>query len=160
MVADALNWIPLESLESLSPGMMSAIAAAIFLLTVSLVAMGVPGVIVPSAVTSSAVLGPLPAILVVVIAAAAGSQLLFVMARRLGRERIHSRFGPRLERFERRFTDYGCWYVLGLRLVGAPHGLISAGSAMMSIRSRSFALATVLGLLPVISISATATHLF
>lgn len=132
------------------------LAAILFAGIAALIALCVPGVLVPAAVTSGAVLGPVGATAVVTLGALLGSQLFFMAARRLGRERMQARLGSRLDRFQRRFAAHGIWYVIGLRLIGAPHFLVTAGSAVMPMRSATFALATLIGLLPVVSIAAAA----
>ena len=50
----------------------------------------------------------------------------------------------------------GFYYLLGLRLAGAPHVLVTASSALSAIRTRSFITATLLGFLPAIALAAMA----
>jgi uncharacterized membrane protein YdjX (TVP38/TMEM64 family) len=134
----------------------AALVAAVWLLTTSLVAAGVPGVLIPATLATEALAGPVAATATVSMGAMGGSLLLFAAARRWGAPRIVSRFGSRLESFERRFQAHGLWYVIGLRLIGAPHMLVTVGSAMMPIRAPAFALATMVGCLPAIALAALA----
>ena len=76
------------------------------------------------------------------------------MVRHLARDRVRVWLGRRLDGFELNFASYGIWYVIGLRLVGTPHFLVTTGSALMPIRPWTFAGSTLLGLLPAIAIAA------
>jgi uncharacterized membrane protein YdjX (TVP38/TMEM64 family) len=133
-----------------------ALAVALFALTSALVGAGVPGVIVPLSFSSGALLGSGTGILVVVAGALAGSQALFLVARNLMRERMRVRLGDRLDKFERHFERRGLLYIVGLRVAGAPHLLVTAGSALVRLRSDHFAAATALGFLPAIAVAALA----
>jgi uncharacterized membrane protein YdjX (TVP38/TMEM64 family) len=64
--------------------------------------------------------------------------------------------GPRIERFDQTIAQRGFFYLLGLRLLGMPHMLVTAASALSPLRARSFALATLLGFLPAVTIAAMA----
>ena len=131
------------------------LAGLFFLVTAALVAFCIPGVLIPVALSSGALLGAWQAVAAVALGAVVGSQLFFLCARYLASERLRARLGPRLEGFERRVSGRGIWYVAGLRLLGAPNFLVTTGSALMPIRSSSFAAATLLGFLPAIAIAAT-----
>lgn len=130
------------------------VAGFFFVATAILIALCVPGVLIPMALSSGALLGGWGAAAVVALGAVAGSQLFFLSARSFAGDRLRARLGKRLEPFERRFAAHGTWYVIGLRLVGTPHFVVTAGSALMPIRSSSFAAATLLGFLPAIAIAA------
>ena len=108
------------------------------------------------AFTSSALVGPWPGVAVVGLGALAGSQILFTLVRHLFLDRVRGWLGRDIDRFEHKFASYGPWYVIGLRLVGAPHFLVTGASALMPIRPWIFAAATLLGLLPAIAIGAAA----
>lgn len=129
---------------------------ALLALTATLVALGVPGVMVPISFSSGALLGGGLGMLCVVLGAALGSQLFFVATRRWLAARVRRRWGERLNHFDRAISKRGFFYLLGLRLVGVPHLLVSAASAVSAIRARSFALATLLGFLPAIALAAMA----
>lgn len=138
----------------------AVLVAALWLLTTSLTAAGIPGVLIPATLAAEAIAGPLAATATISLGALSGSMLLFIAARKWGSPAIHSRFGGRLESFERRFAAHGIWYVIGLRAIGAPHMLVTAGSAMMPIRAPAFGAATLLGSLPAIALAAIAGSAF
>lgn len=131
------------------------LAGLFFVATAALVAFCIPGMLIPMALSSGALLGAWEAVAAVALGAVAGSQIFFLCARYFASERLRKRLGPRFEAFERRVSGRGIWYVAGLRLVGAPNFLVTTGSALMPIRSSSFAAATLLGFLPAIAIAAT-----
>ena len=131
--------------------------ALVFLtVTATLVALGVPGVLMPISFSSGALLGGWFGMLVVIAGALLGSQALFVVTRRWLGDRLRRRWGEQLARFDRKMEQRGFYYLLGLRLVGAPHLLVTTSSALSAIRTRSFLLATLFGLLPAITLAAMA----
>ena len=125
-------------------------------LTATLIAFGVPSVLVPISFSSGALLGGWIGMLVVVAGAVIGSQLFFVVTRRWLAARIRRRWGERVAGFDRSISKRGFTYLLGLRLAGVPHLLVTGASAVSAIRARNFALATLLGFLPAIALSAMA----
>jgi len=132
------------------------LALAFLIVTATLVALGVPGVLVPISFSSGALLGGWFGMLVVIAGALLGSQALFVVTRRWLGHRLRRRWGEQLARFDRKMEQRGFYYLLGLRLVGAPHLLVTTSSALSAIRARSFLLATLFGLLPAITLAAMA----
>ena len=130
------------------------VAGLVFLVTATLIAFSVPGVLLPMALTSGALLGPWQAAAVVALGAVAGSQLFFIAARQLSGDTLRARLGGRFESFQTRFANGGLWYVVGLRLVGAPNFLVTAASALTPMSGSTFAFATLLGMLPAIGIAA------
>lgn len=148
----------LFTIESL---MQSDLALALVLcgLTATLVACCVPGTLVPLSVSSGALLGGAQGALVVTAGAVIGSHILFLASRHLLRDRIRARWGLRLHKFETHFARRGLFYVAGLRVVGVPHFLVTAGCALSPLRARTFLAATLLGLLPVIALTSTAGSL-
>jgi uncharacterized membrane protein YdjX (TVP38/TMEM64 family) len=125
-------------------------------LTAALVGSGVPGVLVPLSFSSGALLGGWLGMLVVIAGAVLGSHALFVATRRWLGTRVRRRWGEKLDRFDHAVGKRGFYYLLGLRLAGVPHVLVTASSALSAIRARSFVLATLLGFLPAIALSAMA----
>ncbi len=147
----------IEELVAFDGAMLTAaLIATMWLLTTSLVAAGVPGVLIPATLATEALAGPVAAMATVSAGAIGGSLLLFVLARRWGAPAFARRFGTRLQAFEQGFARRGIWYIAGLRLVGTPHMLVTVGSAMMPIRAPAFAGATLLGFLPSIALAAMA----
>jgi uncharacterized membrane protein YdjX (TVP38/TMEM64 family) len=154
---DNPGWL-FEQVPFLAPLLGSEVLLGIALLslTATLVALGVPGVLVPMSFSSGALLGGWAGMLVVIAGAVLGSHVLFVVTRRWLSARVRKRWGKRLERFDGDMTRRGFYYLLGLRLAGAPHVLVTASSALSAIRTRSFIAATLLGFLPAIALAAMA----
>ena len=152
-----VGWI-LDQVPVIAPlaGSELLLALGLLTLTATLVAFGVPGVLVPISFSSGALLGGWFGVLVVIAGAMLGSQVLFVATRRWLSERLRRRWEGRLARFDRQIEQRGFYYLLGLRLAGAPHVLVTASSALSRIRARSFVLATLLGFLPAITLAAMA----
>lgn len=138
----------------------AALITALWLVTAGLVAAGTPGVIIPATLAAEVLTGPLVATAIVSLSAMGGSLLLFSAARRWGSPVLARRLGSRLASFERRFAVHGIWYIIGLRIIGTPHMIVTVGSAMMPIRAPAFAAATLLGFLPAIALSALAGSAF
>lgn len=134
----------------------AALAVTFLALTAVLVAGGVPGVIMPLSFSSGALLGGWQGMLVVACGAVLGSQALFVLIRSRMQERVRKRWAARLAGFEKHLSERGFFYLVGLRLAGAPHFVVTAGAALTSLPARSFAGATLAGLLPVIALTAAA----
>ena len=132
------------------------LVAFLCLMTTSLVAAGIPGVLIPATLATEALAGPVAATATVSMGALGGSLVLFAAARRWGAPKAAARFGSRLDSFGQRFADHGISYVIGLRLIGTPHVLVTVGSAMMPMRASAFAVATFVGCLPAIALAAAA----
>jgi uncharacterized membrane protein YdjX (TVP38/TMEM64 family) len=143
----------LVQLDGAIPGQLG-LALALFALTSTLVAAGIPGTTVPLSVSSGALLGGGLGMAVILAGVLAGSQALFLIARHALSERMRRRLGGWLEPFERRVG--GIAYVIALRLGGAPHFLVTVGSALARLRPTHFALATLIGVAPAISVAAMA----
>jgi uncharacterized membrane protein YdjX (TVP38/TMEM64 family) len=123
-------------------------------------ATGMPGVIIPLTVLAAATLGPLPATVAVLAGVVGGSQLLFWLMQHVGRDRIIAKFGDRIAIIERGFTTRGLMCLVGLRLIGTPHLLVTGASAILPVRHVHFATMTAVGTLPAICLSAGATLIF
>jgi uncharacterized membrane protein YdjX (TVP38/TMEM64 family) len=132
------------------------LVAVLWLMTTSLVAAGIPGVLIPATLATEALAGPVAATVTVSMGALGGSLMLFAAARRWGAPKAAARFGRRLDTFGERFAAHGILYVIGLRLIGTPHVLVTVGSAMMPMRAPAFAMATFAGCLPAIALAAVA----
>lgn len=131
-----------------SGGSLAAVAAATFLLTALLMAVGVPGIIVPVSLTAGAMLDAEVAAAAVAAGGAFGSQALLLLTRRSLRERVRQRLGERLHRIEQAFARGGCWYVLGLRLAGVPNVMLTGACALLPMHGAKFALVSFAGFLP------------
>lgn len=143
---DSVAALPLGSVAL--PAMLAAITA-------SLVAMSVPGAVNTMSFLSGLVLG-LAGVLVVVIGCALGSHLLFLISRRWLGERLRTRFGAKLQGVQEHLGRKGPIYVVGARLGGVPHLLVTAGCAATPISARAFLGASLLGMLPAIFLSVLA----
>lgn len=129
---------------------------AFLTLTATITAFGVPGALMPISFSSGALLGGWEGVLVVIAGAVIGSHALFLVTRRWMAARVRRRWGARLERFDRDISRRGFYYLLGLRLLGTPHMLVTGASALSAVRPRRFALATLLGFLPAITLASMA----
>jgi uncharacterized membrane protein YdjX (TVP38/TMEM64 family) len=154
MIGDLLTGIDLLFASEL------ALALAFAALTAALVAFCVPGTIIPVSISSGALLGGLLGGTAVLLGVLVGSQVLFHASRHLLRDRIKARWGERLTAFEHHFGRRGFFYVVGLRVAGVPHFLVTAGSALSPVRPRAFFAATLLGSIPVIALTSTAGSFF
>ncbi|HVL78528.1 MAG TPA: VTT domain-containing protein [Sphingomicrobium sp.] len=156
MDAGALGSLPLEGLGPILAALDSELllAGIFFVATALLVTLCVPGILVPMALGSGALIGAWEASAAVLLGAVAGSQLLFRGARYVSEHRLRAKLGSRFEAFQNRFAQHGILYVIGLRIVGTPHFLVTAGCALMPIRPGSFAVATLIGFLPAIALAA------
>lgn len=156
MDTSLFTWLPLDALEPMLALLDSEllVAGVFFVATAVLIGLCVPGILLPMALSSGALLGPWGASAVVLLGAAAGSQLFFLSARHFVGDRVRSRLGDRLQAFEQRFAAHGICYVIALRVIGTPHFLVTAASALTPIRSSRFALATLLGFLPAVALAA------
>lgn len=154
---DILGWL-FEQVPFLAALLASEwlLGLALLVLTATLVAFGVPGVLVPISFSSGALLGGWLGMLVVVAGAVLGSHAFFVATRRWLAARVRRRWGARIEQYDQHVSKRGFVYLLGLRLAGVPHVLVTAASALSAIRAPSFALATLLGFLPAIALAAMA----
>lgn len=154
LVSTLLPMTLLESLAAMPIGPF-ALPAIIATLTASLVAMSVPGAVNTMSFVSGLVLG-IAGIVVVMIGVAVGSHLLFLASRRWLGERMQRRFGEKLKSISEHLGRRGPIYVVGARLGGVPHVVVTAGCAATPISARAFLGASLLGMLPAISISAIA----
>jgi len=127
-----------------------------FALTATVIGFGVPGMLVPISFSSGALLGSWEGTGPVIAGALLGSQAFFMVTRRWLAGRVRKRWGERLTRLNGEIERRGFFYLLGLRLAGIPHVVLTAASALSPMRARSFALATLLGFLPAIGLAAMA----
>lgn len=148
MINDFLIWAPKLLENDVLIGLFFFAGTAI------VISLWIPGFLLPIAASSGALLDAWSGSAAVACGALAGSMAIFATARHLSRDRLPARLVDFLHRFEHRFRSQRAWYVLLLRLIGAPHFLVSAGSALMPIRARYFALATLVGMIPAILLAA------
>ncbi len=108
---------------------------------------------VPSGIVLSLALGFLfgrwVATALIVVAGTIGATLLFLCARYLFAEPVRSRLGPMAKRINDGFTRDGFSWLLFLRLTPVvPYFLVNLAPAVSGIRVRTYALATLIGILP------------
>ena len=150
MIEALFAWLPSLAENDL------LLAGIVFAATATIIALWVPGLLLPIAATSGAVMDAWIATGVVSLGALAGSMIIFATTRRFASGRVPARVESFLEAFEARFLSGGAWVVFGLRLAGTPHFLVSAGSALTPMPARSFALATLAGMAPAILLASLA----
>lgn len=153
----APSWLPLGFIEVLaasSYGMIVA-PALLGLLAFCVMTFSIPGALTPTAFVSGLLFG-IGGLVVVVVAALLGSHVLFVATRLWLGERMRRRFGPRLDAIAEHLGKRGPLYVATARFGGVPHLLITAGAAPTTITARTFAAASLIGMLPVLTLAALA----
>ncbi|VVT06100.1 VTT domain-containing protein [Erythrobacter sp. EC-HK427] len=153
----APSWLPLGFVEALAASPYGAFAAPamIALLAFGSIFFSIPGTLTPTAFVSGLLLG-MGGLLIVVGAAALGSHLLFLITRRWLGERMQRKFGARLDQMADHLHKRGPFYVATARLGGVPHLLITAGAAPTPITAQMFALASFVGMLPILTLAALA----
>jgi len=123
-------------------------AAAFLSVYISQTAFSLPGAAILS-LAAGAVFGVLRGTLLVVTGATIGAVLAFLVSRTLLREWVVRRFGARMEGIDRGLREDGLSYLLFLRLVPAfPFFLVNLASGITGIPLRTYALGTLVGILP------------
>jgi uncharacterized membrane protein YdjX (TVP38/TMEM64 family) len=119
-----------------------------FLIYVTVVALSVPAASVLT-IFAGFLFGWLAGGIIVVLAATAGSCLLFAGARTVFGDLLRRRAGPFLNRFAAGFSRNAFSYLLVLRLVPVfPFFIVNIAPAFFGVSLRTFALATVTGIIP------------
>jgi len=132
------------------------LALAFLGVTTAVMAAGIPWLILPLSFSSGVLLGGRLGVAVMLAGAVIGTQLLFFGVRRWLAAPVRRRLGDRLERYDREISKRGFFYLVGLRLMGAPNLLVSSACALSPVRARTFALATLIGIAPAIVLAVTA----
>ncbi|MFC7537878.1 VTT domain-containing protein [Sphingomonas sp. GCM10030256] len=136
------------------------LTATVFLSAMALSGLGIPGFIVPLSLVSAALLGPFASAGAVLLGLLAGSQLLFLVLRRYGVSRFPRLLGSRLDRVYAECRARGLWYLIGLRIIGVPHAIVTAGAAMAPLHATTFAAGTLIGFAPIVLASANLPQIF
>ena len=119
-----------------------------FLIYVAVTALSLP-VATSLSLVAGAVFGRWLGTGVVLVAATAGATLAFLSSRFVLRDFVERRFGQRLEAVQRGVERDGAVYLLTLRLVPLfPFFLINLGMGLTRIRASTFALVSMVGMLP------------
>ncbi|RPF71151.1 VTT domain-containing protein [Aurantiacibacter spongiae] len=150
-------YLPLDVIAhfAATPFGTAAVALVLLVATASVVALSLPGTLTPLSFTGGMLLGA-SGIAVVLLGALVGSHLLFLASRRYLAGFMQRRFGERLDGIGDYLAARGPLYVVGARLGGVPHLLVTAGCAATPISARAFLGASLLGMLPAISLAAIA----
>lgn len=157
MESVATSWLPIGPIEALAatPLGMWLAPLAIALMAFAVMGFSIPGALTPTAFLSGIVMG-FGGVLVVALAAALGSHVLFLASRRWLGKRMRYRFGDRLEVVNAHMRKRGPIYVASARFAGVPHALVATGAATSCMSARSFAGANLLGMLPAIVLAVSA----
>ena len=149
--------LPMTLFDTLAASPVGLVLSVLLLtgLTTILVTLSVPGTMAPVSFVSGAVLG-VGGILVVVAGALIGTHLLFLASRHFMADRLARRWGARIEAMRGHLERRGPAYVVGARLGGVPHVVVSAACAASPLTARQFLAASLLGMLPAITIAALA----
>jgi len=136
------------------------LGALVFAVTAGVVGLCIPGLLMPISFSAGMLMDSWLAIPTVAAGAMLGSHALFLLARNGMRGALERRFGHRIDRFQPHMARYGIAYTAGLRIIGTPHVLVTLASAAGRLRHSSFALASFIGFLPAIALSAGAGSAF
>jgi uncharacterized membrane protein YdjX (TVP38/TMEM64 family) len=126
-----------------------AAAVALFFLVYALaIALSLPGGAVLS-IAAGFLFGTLPATGIVVLAGTLGAVILFLAARTAFGGVLRARVGPWLGKVQKEFSEEGFSYLLFLRLVPIfPFFVVNLVPAFLGVSLRSYALATLIGIIP------------
>lgn len=118
-----------------------------FFLYVLVAALSLPGAAILT-LAAGAIFGLFKGLLVASFASTIGATLAFLASRFLLRDAIETRFGARMEAFQKNFEKDGAFYLFTLRLVPAfPFFLVNLGMGLTKIRTGVFYLVSQLGML-------------
>ena len=149
------RWLSLETLQSNRARLLdftdrhyAAVLVGAMVAYAAATALSFPGAVVLSLAVGF-VFGPWVGTAVVVAGATVGATLAFLGARYLFAEGARRRMGPRLRKLSAGFEEDGFSYMLFLRLVPVfPFWLVNLAPALTSLGTRTFVLATALGIVP------------
>ncbi len=133
------KWYELHTLQAVS---------VFIILYVVQTALSLPGATILS-LAAGALFGPILGTVYAVISATMGATLAFLLTRYIFRAAVSGKFGSRLEKINRELDREGFSYLLFLRLVPLfPFFLINLGAGLTGMRTRTFFLGTLLGIIP------------
>ena len=150
--------LPLESIEALlaTPFGEGWVALIFFAVTATIYASGVPGTLLPLSFSSGALLGWTLGIAAVGGGVMIGSLVLYLLLERGSQATLRERYGTQMARLDALASRGGVLSLILLRLAGLPHLAVTAVCALASVGIRRYALATFIGVLPAVALSATA----
>lgn len=124
------------------------VLAAAFLIYVAVAGLSLPGATVLTIVYGW-YFGLLPACLLVSFASTTGATVAFLLSRHLLRDWVDTRFGERLEVFNRNLDKQGAFYLFSLRLIPfVPFFILNAVMGLTRLRVRTFWWVSQVGMLP------------
>jgi uncharacterized membrane protein YdjX (TVP38/TMEM64 family) len=149
------RWLSLETLQSNRERLLAftgrhfaAVLAGAVVVYAAATALSFPGAVVLT-LAAGFLFGPWVGTAVVVAGATVGATLAFLGARYLFAEAARRRMGPRLRKLAAGFEEDGFSYMLFLRLVPLfPFWLVNLAPAFTSLGTRTYVLATALGIVP------------
>ena len=150
--------LPIDRLEAVIAMPLGEVwlAAALLGLTASIYASGIPGALLPISFSSGALLGFALGTAAVAAGALLGALVLYALLERGSQATLRRKYGDHLKRLEDIVSRGGILPIVGLRLAGIPHVVVTALCAMGAVGIRRYAWATILGVFPAIAISAIA----
>ena len=149
------RWLNLETLQANRERLLAftrahyrPVLAGATLVYAAATALSIPGAAVMS-LAAGFVFGPWVGTAVVVIGGTIGATLAFLAARYLFADAARRKMGPRLRKLTAGFEREGMSYMLFLRLVPVfPFWLVNLAPALTSLRTRTFVVATAVGVIP------------
>lgn len=158
MIDTILGWLPLDALQALlaAPFGEVWVGLAFFALTASAYASGVPGTLVPLSFSSGALLGGIAGAAVVAAGVVIGAQALYFLLDRGSRSGLRDRLGKHQQRLDAVVARGGILTLIGLRLAGLPHIVVTALCALAGVGPKRYAIATAIGVLPAVALSSLA----
>lgn len=131
------------------------LALGFFALTASIYATGVPGTLVPISFSSGLLLGP-AGMVVVGAGAMLGALVMYIALERCSHATLRRKYARHLSRLDRLKSAGGIVPLIGLRLIGLPHVIVTGLCALAAVGPRRYALATAVGVVPAIALSSIA----
>ncbi len=149
------RWLNLETLQANRERLLAftgrnfaAVLVGAMVVYAVATALSFPGAVVLT-LAAGFVFGPWVGTGVVVAGATVGATLAFLGARYLFADAARRRMGPRLRKIAAGFEEDGFNYMLFLRLVPVfPFWLVNLAPALTSLGTRTFVLATAIGIIP------------
>lgn len=137
-----------QSLQALVASRPAAAAAGYLLLYALSVALSLPGATVLT-IAGGLLFGTLAGGAIAVLGATLGAVLLFLAARHAVGDWLAARAGPMMDRIRPGLEQDGFSYLLALRLLPLfPFWLVNLAPALVRMRLGTFALATLIGIIP------------
>lgn len=124
-------------------------AVAVFIISYALITgMSLPGAVIMT-LAGGFLFGSVLGTLYVNIAATTGATLAFLASRYLLREWVETKFGQRMDAFQRGFAENAFNYLMTLRLIPIfPFFLVNLLCGLTRIRLSTYMLATAIGIVP------------